>query len=224
MIAALEKLFSLFKGFNLQTETLFYGLMVVKIVGICASHRKGGSSYRLLEEAMKGVKEVNLTAETKIVELAKLRINSCMSICPEGCSRVSFECVMKDDLQTVFAEMKSADGILISSPRYFIVPSKLQALMERMYCVNYCTKYDHPEAVHPLANKPIGFLTVSASGGYSTIPLLEHLEKFALWLNMKPVMTKTFPFRGVVATDPAEKDMQALQRAKALGQTIAKTI
>ena len=224
MIAALEKLFNLFKGFNLQTETLFYGLMVVKIVGICASHRKGGSSYRLLEEAMKGVKEVNPTAETKIVELAKLRINPCMSICPEGCSRVSFECVMKDDLQTVFAEMKSADGILISSPRYFIVPSKLQALMERMYCVNYCTKYDHPEAVHPLANKPIGFLTVSASGGYSTIPLLEHLEKFALWLNMKPVMTKTFPFRGVVATDPAEKDMQALQRAKALGQTIAKTI
>jgi len=27
-------------------------------------------------------------------------------------------------------------------------------------------------------------------------------------------MTKTFPFRGVVATDPAEKDTQALQRAK----------
>ena len=96
--------------------------------------------------------------------------------------------------------------------------------MERMYCVNYCTKYDHPEAIHPLTNKPIGFLTVSASGGYSTIPLLEHFEKFALWLNMKPVMTKTFLFRGVVATDPAEKDTQALQRAKTLGQAIAKTI
>ena len=198
--------------------------MVVKIVGICASHRKGRSSYRLLEEAMKGVKEIDPTAETKILELAKLRINPCMSTCPEGCSRETFECALKDDLQTVFEEMKSSDGILISSPRYFIVPSKLQALMERMYSVNYCTKYDNPEAVHPLANKPIGFLTVSASGGYSTMPLLEHLEKFALWLHMKPIMTKTFPFRGVVATDPAEKDLKALQRAKTLGQTIAKAI
>jgi len=196
----------------------------MKIVGICGSHRKGGSSYRLLEEAMKGVKEVNPTAETKIVELANLRIHPCMSTCPEGCARETFECAVKDDLRTVFDEMKSADGILIASPRYFIVPSKLQALMERMYCVNYCTKYENPEAVHPLINKPIGFLTVSASGGYSTIPLLEHLEKFALWLNMRPIMTKTFPFRGVVAKDPAEKDLQALQCAKTLGQTIAKAL
>lgn len=196
----------------------------MKIVGICASHRKGGSSYRLLEEAMKGVKEVNPMAETKIIELAKLKISPCIATCPEPCGGGTFECAIKDDLQTVFDEMKSADGILIASPRYFIVPSKLQALMERMYCVNYCTKYDNPEAIHPLTNKPIGFLTVSASGGYSTIPLLEHLEKFALWLNMKPIMTKTFPFRGVVAKDPAEKDSQALQRAKTLGQTIAKAI
>jgi multimeric flavodoxin WrbA len=195
----------------------------MKIVGICASHRKGGSSYRLMEEAMKGVKESNPTAETKIFELAGLKINPCASTCPGGCARETFDCALKDDLQRVFDEMKSADGILIASPRYFIVPSKLQALMERMYCVNYCTKYENPQAVHPLANKPIGFLTVSASGGYSTIPLLEHLEKFALWLNMRPIMIKTFPFRGVAAKDPAEKDYQALLGAKTLGQTIAKS-
>jgi len=190
----------------------------------CGSHRKGGSSYYLLQEAMKGVKEVNATAETKIVELANLKINPCMATCPSGCARETFECALKDDLQTVFDEMKSADGILMASPRYFIIPSKLQALIERMYCVNYCTKYEKPDAVHPLTNKPIGFLTVSASGGYSTIPLLEHLEKFALWLNMKPVMTKTFPFRGVVAKDPAEKDLKALQHAKTLGQILARAI
>jgi len=205
-------------------EIVRYELMIMKIVGICASHRKGGSSIRLLEEAMEGVKEANAAAETRIIELARLKISPCVSTCPEGCARETFECAVKDDLQTVFNEMKSADGILIASPRYFIVPSKLQAMMERMYCVNYCTKYEKPEAVHPLTNKPIGFLTVSASGGYSTISLLEHLEKFALWLNMKPVMIKTFPFRGVVATDPAEKDSQALQRAKTLGQTMAKAI
>jgi multimeric flavodoxin WrbA len=196
----------------------------MKIVGICASHRKGGSSFRLLEEAMKGVTEISPMVETRIIELATLRIGPCVATCPEPCGGGTFECAVKDDLQRVFDEMRSADGILIASPRYFIVPSKLQALMERMYCANYLTKYHNPEAIHPFTNKPVGFLTVSASGGYSTIPLLEHLEKFALWLNMKPVITNRFPFRGVVATDPAEKDSKALQHARTLGQTIAKAI
>jgi multimeric flavodoxin WrbA len=199
-------------------------IKIVKILGVCGSHRKGGSSFVLLEEAMKGVKDVDALAETKIIELATLKIIPCMSTCPEGCARETFECAVKDDLQTVFNEMKSADGILIASPRYFIVPSKLQALMERMYCVNYCTKYENPEAVHPLADKLVGFLTVSASGGYSTMPLLEHLEKFCLWLNMRPVAIKAFPFRGVVAMDPASRDTKALQHARTLGQTLAKVV
>jgi len=37
----------------------------MKIVGICVSHRKGGSSYCLLEEAMKGVKEINPAAKNQ---------------------------------------------------------------------------------------------------------------------------------------------------------------
>jgi len=41
---------------------------------------------------------------------------------------------------------------------------------------------------------------------------------------MKTIMTKTFPLRGVVAKDSAEKDSQALQRAKTFGQSIAKAI
>lgn len=124
----------------------------------------------------------------------------------------------------IFDEMKSADGILIASPRYFIVPSQLQALIERLYCSNYITKYHNPSATHPLAEKPVGFLTVSASGGYSTMPLLVHLEKFCLWLDMRPVFIKTFPFRGVVAKDPASKDTKALQHARTLGQTLASAV
>lgn len=182
----------------------------------------------MLKEAMKGVKEEDSSIDTKIIELAALMIGPCIATCayvdPAVCAKQPFECNVKDDLQVVFEEMKSADGILIASPRYFIVPSKLQALIERLYCVNYITKYDNPTATHPLANKPIGFLTVSATGRYSTMPLLVHLEKFCLWLNMRPVSIKTFPFRGVVAKDPASKDTKALQRARTLGQTLVKAV
>lgn len=198
----------------------------MRIVGICASHSKRRSSYRLLEEAMKGVREVDSSIETKIIEFVELKIGPCIVTCADSgtCGKPPFECIVRDDFQMVFNDMKSSDGILIASPRYFIVPSKLQAFIERLYCANYSTKRVNPTATHPLADKPIGFLTVSGSGGYSTISLLEHLEKLALWLHMKPVATKTFPFIGVVGRDPVTDDPQALQRAKTMGQTIAKAI
>jgi multimeric flavodoxin WrbA len=129
---------------------------------------------------------------------------------------------LKDDLQMVFDEMKLADGILIASPRYFIVPSKLQALIERLYCVNYMTRSENPSILSPLIDKPFGILTTSSSDAYSAIPLQEHLEKFLLWLQMKPVTIKKWPFRGVHGKVPVSEDSHALELARTLGRDVAK--
>ena len=198
----------------------------MKIFGISGSHRKGQNSYKMLEEAMKGVKEVEPTAEPKIIELAGLRIEPCISVCgPAGtCGKEPFKCILKDDLQMVFDEMKLADGILIASPRYFIVPSKLQALIERLYCVNYMTRSKNPSLTSPLIGKPFGLLTTSYSDAYSAVPLQEHLEKFCLWLQMKPVTIGKWPFRGVHGQVPVTEDSRALELARTLGRNIAKII
>ncbi|MFZ0966462.1 MAG: flavodoxin family protein [Candidatus Bathyarchaeia archaeon] len=196
----------------------------MKILGISGSHRKGQNSYKLLEESMNGVKEVEPAAETKIVELAGLKIEPCIAVCgPAGtCGKEPFKCILKDDLQMVFDEMKLADGILIASPRYFIVPSKLQALIERLYCVNYMTRSENPSILSPLIDKPFGILTTSYSDAYSAIPLQEHLEKFLLWLQMKPVTIKKWPFRGVHGKVPVSEDSHALELARTLGRDVAK--
>jgi len=196
----------------------------MKILGISGSHRKGQNSYKMLEESMKGVKEVEPAAETKIIELAELKIEPCIAVCaPAGtCGKEPFKCILKDDLQMVFDEMKLADSILIASPRYFIIPSKLQALIERLYCVNYMTRSKNPSIPSPLINKPFGILTTSYSDAYSAIPLQEHLEKFFLWLQMKPVTVKKWPFRGVHGQVPVSEDSRALELARTLGQDIAK--
>lgn len=198
----------------------------MKAVGICASHRRGGSSFRLLEEAMKGIKEVNPKAETKIIELARLDISPCIATCayvdPVTCAKQPFQCNVKDDLQAVFEEMKQADTVLIASPYYFLAPSKLAALMERLYCVHYFTKHKHSTVSFPGTGKPFGLLAVSGTGGHYNLSLLEHLKRFCLYLQMKPVTTKTSPYIGVSGEDPVEKDSKALEHAKTLGQTIAK--
>jgi len=198
----------------------------MKILGISGSHRKGQNTFKMLEESMKGVKEVEPAAETKIVELAELKIEPCIAVCgPAGtCGKEPFKCILKDDLQMVFDEMKLAHGILIASPRYFIIPSKLQALIERLYCVNYMTRSKNPSIPSPLINKPFGILTTSYSDAYSAIPLQEHLEKFFLWLQMKPVTVKKWPFRGVHGQVPVSEDSRALELARTLGRDIAKEV
>ena len=198
----------------------------MKILGICASHRKSGGTYRLLEEAMKGVNEEDQTIDTRIIELAGLKISPCIATCgydeAVGCAKHPFECNVKDDLQLVFEEMKQANGTLIASPRYFIVPSKLQALIERLYCANYWTRLKNPSMLSPLINKPFGILTTSSSDAYSAIPLQEHLEKFLLWLQMRPVTVKKWPFRGVHGQFPVSEDTHALELARQLGREIVK--
>lgn len=156
---------------------------------------------------MKGVEEFEPTAGTKIIELAELKIEPCIAVCGYAgtCGKEPFKCVLKDDLQMVFDEMKLADGILIASPRYFIVPSKLQALIERLYCVNYNTRRENPLLSSPLKDKPFGLLTTSSSDAYSAIPLQEYLEKFCLWLQMKPVTIEKWPFRGYMDNFPSQR-------------------
>jgi len=198
----------------------------MNILGICASHRKSGGTYCLLEEAMKGVKEEDQTVDTKIIELAGLKISPCIATCcydkAVGCAKHSFECNVTDDLQLVFKGMKQADGTLLASPRYFIVPSKLQALIERLYCANYWTRLKNPSMPSPLMNKPFGILTTSSSDAYSAIPLQEHLEKFLLWLQMIPVTVQRWPFRGVHGQFPVSEDTRALELARQLGRDIVK--
>jgi multimeric flavodoxin WrbA len=180
----------------------------------------------LLEEAMTGVKEEEQTMDTRIIELAGLKIGPCIATCgydnAVGCAKIPFECNVKDDLQLVFEEMKQADGILIASPRYFIVPSKLQALIERLYCTHYMTRWRNPSMSPPLVDKPFGILTTSSSDAYSAIPLQEHLEKFLLWLQMTPVTAKKWPFRGVHGQFPVLEDKRALELARQLGRDIVK--
>ncbi len=198
----------------------------MRILGVSGSHRKGQNTYRLLEETMKGVKEVEPTAETQIIELAGLKIEPCIAACGYAgtCGKEPFQCVLKDDLQMVFNEMKMANGILMASPRYFIVPSKLQALIERLYCVNYHTQRKNPSLPPPLKDKPFGLLSTSSSDAYSVIPLQEHLEKFCLWLQMKPVTIEKWPFRGVHGQYPVAEDSRALELAKTLGKNMAKNV
>jgi len=116
-------------------------------------------------------------------------------VCFEQCAQNPYTCIIKDDLGFLFQEMKSADGIVIACPFYFYVPSKFQAFLERLSCLDYFTEERHGKGLSPLAGKPCLLIAVSVSGsGFNAFQLLHHLQEFALMLGMQPINITRWAF------------------------------
>jgi multimeric flavodoxin WrbA len=197
----------------------------MKILGISGSNRVGGNSYSLLKEVFKDSPKI----KTKIIQIAELDIKPC-ELCFEQCAKKPFTCVIKDDFKVIFNEMKSADGIIIACPFYFYIPSKFQAFLERMSCLDYSTLNKHPGVV-PFAGKPCAFITVSASGSsYNAFQILHHLQELALMLKMKLITTTNWPYIGIssksgdIDKGGILKETETIKQAKELLTSLVKEI
>jgi len=86
----------------------------VKILGISCSMRQKSNTGILIEEALAGAREAG--AATELVSLIGKEIKPC-----DGCYACdkTGRCHIKDDMQPIYAQMLSADGIIIGTPIYF---------------------------------------------------------------------------------------------------------
>ena len=201
----------------------------MKLLGVVGSPRKNGNSFYLVQKALDGARERDPFAETETVQLADLRIEPCRAC--ESCAKEPFKCVIEDDFETIFEKMKSADGILLASPRYGpfgASPSKMQALLERLVNINYLPASTNSSFIFPLQDKPCGLLAVSVEGRQNNLPVLHSLEQYVLAWRMQPVHTKLWPFVGVSGRGNEKrdvlKDAEAMRNAKVLGALLVEAI
>ena len=87
----------------------------MKVIGIVSSPRKGGNTEILVREALKAAREAG--AETELVSVAKKSISPC-----DGCGACEKNgiCKIKDDMQVIYQQLESADGIVFGTPVYFL--------------------------------------------------------------------------------------------------------
>jgi len=78
----------------------------MKILGIVGSNRKKGNSYLLLKEMFRNLPEI----EVRIIQVAELKIKPC-KLCFKVCAKKAYQCMIKDDFEILFKEMKSAESI-----------------------------------------------------------------------------------------------------------------
>jgi len=105
----------------------------MKVLGIYGSPRKGGNSDRLLTEALEGARSAG--AETSSIRCRDLDISGCIE-CGE-CDETG-ECVIDDDMQSVYGDLIAADIVILAAPMFFYgIPSQAKAVIDRcqaMWC------------------------------------------------------------------------------------------
>ena len=101
----------------------------MKIISINGSRRKKGNTELLIQSILKPVEKSATHVES--IFLGDYTIGACTGC--EGC-RSSWECVIKDDFQSLIEMMDEADGVVLASPTYwYTVTSDMKCFIDRCY-------------------------------------------------------------------------------------------
>lgn len=191
----------------------------MRVLGVVGSMRNEGSTNKLVEAVLSAVKEAKPRMRTQVVHLSKLEIGPCQG-CYEECAKTPYACVVRDDFQGLVQKMEEADALVIGSPLYFPVPSRLVALCERLVCLAYFHDVRQHKGAHILEDKPCAL--VAASAGSDPMDVFRYLFQFALSTRMTPLTMKRYPYYGVAGRGDLTTDTaKPIEAAQELAQLVA---
>jgi multimeric flavodoxin WrbA len=105
----------------------------MKIIGFSGSTRKNGNTSWAVEQILNGAKQTG--AEATLFSSSDLDIKPCRGC--YGCKNGDNGCVIKDDMQKVYAELKDADAVIFASPVYMgQMTGQAKVFMDRLFPTN----------------------------------------------------------------------------------------
>lgn len=189
----------------------------MKILGIYGSPREAGNSDILLDEALKGAKSAG--AEITTIRCCDLQISGCIECA--GCDDTG-ECIVEDDMVSVYPRLMEADAIILASPMFFYsVTAQAKALIDRCQAM-WCRRLlDKTPAQRRILDNGRGYMIcVGATKGANLFQGAELVAKYfydALGMTYEGgVFVKKVEAKGDVMKHP-----EALSQAFDLGKKIA---
>lgn len=111
----------------------------MKVLGISGSPRPNGNTATLLNSVLEGAAAQG--AHTTMITANKLSVRSCQAC--DACKRTGC-CVIKDDMQDIYAKINEADVVVFASPNYMGgISANLKPVLDRLY--SYITASDTGE-------------------------------------------------------------------------------
>lgn len=133
----------------------------VKVLGLNASPRKYGNTYKLLEVALETASIYG--AETKLIHIYDYNIKPCEGCLSDEQLACRPPCINDDDSWTVMREILNSDALIIATPVFWYGPSgHLKNLIDKLTVFENMIFLDGKSWVE---GKVAGFIAVGAEAG-----------------------------------------------------------
>ncbi len=187
--------------------------MVHTALGIYGSPRKGGNTDTLLDRTLEGARAAG--AAVHAVYARDLVMSGCREC--GGCDRTG-ECVVHDDMQTVYPLLEKADRIYLASPIFFYgITAQAKALIDRaqaMWSKRMLTK--SPESRKTFDSGKGYLIAVGATKGQKLFLGVELTAKY-FYDALDMTYEGGLLLRGLEKRSDAENNAGLLEQAYRLG-------
>lgn len=191
----------------------------MKVLGILGSPRINSNCGMLLDEFLSGAASEG--AEVKKISLGKMDFKGCISC--GGCDKTGV-CILKDDMTSVYSQIKQADVIVLASPVYFAgITSQLKAMIDRFqseWVARFMLKKRKAQSAKRKTDKKGVFICVC---GYKKNIFFECAKKpvAAFFKTMNIEFSDELFFAGVNEPGQITKIKHAKEKAYKLGRKLA---
>ncbi|HRU04742.1 MAG TPA: flavodoxin family protein [Candidatus Brocadiia bacterium] len=183
----------------------------MKVIGIVGSPRQGANTERLVKRVLAGAEKAG--AETKLFHLARMNIKGCVS-CFHCRGREG--CALQDDMQTLYAEIQSANGIVIGSPVYmWQMSGQTKLFVDRLYAL---MNNDFSSRLKGRKNLALAFTQGNPDPG-AFASYYEHTMKVMGFLGYTP--KGVIVAAGTREKDAVEKQAAVMAQAEEMGKALA---
>jgi NAD(P)H-dependent FMN reductase len=152
----------------------------MRVAVVVGSHRRNGVAEHLAQLFAAFLVRESPGSQVDTILLADVRIGPCRAC--RACATGKGCKVTKDDFKMILGRLAAADALVLITPRYAPVPSKVSALLERLTALSYFPAEENPAYLRPLRGKPWGLLGFDSQGTLDVElvnMLADYLEGFA---------------------------------------------
>jgi multimeric flavodoxin WrbA len=185
---------------------------MTKVLAINGSPRKDGNTSILIHTIFAELETEGI--ETEIIQIGGKKVHGCTA-CMKCFENQDGKCIIDNDMvNSIIQKMRDADGIILGSPVYFLdITAEMKALIDRVGFVSYANGF-------PLRNK-VGNVAVAVrrAGASRTADTMLH------FLLANDMIVPGLPVIGMGREiGDVERDEEGLDRAKHLGQNMARLL
>lgn len=106
----------------------------MKVFSVLGSPNKNGNTAALLKEFLRGVQENHEGVEYSEVFLQEKKISGCTAC--NSCRNDTKGCIIKDDMQLLYEEVKSSNILVLATPIYWWnMTAQLKTFIDRLYAL-----------------------------------------------------------------------------------------